>query len=50
MDKDIQEISQAVGGTTEREGKYLAFTLAQEEYGIDNILEAAEVSQLAQAA
>jgi len=34
MDKSIQEINQAVGGATGREGKYLTFTLAQEEYGI----------------
>ena len=34
MKESIQEINQTVGSATEREGKYLTFTLADEEYGI----------------
>jgi len=31
---EIQAISQAIGATSSREGKYLTFSLAEEEYGI----------------
>jgi len=34
MDEEIHKINQAVGVMTNREGKYLTFTLANEEYGI----------------
>ena len=34
MEESIQEINQTVSSATEREGKYLTFTLADEEYGI----------------
>ena len=34
MDEEIQKISQTVGAMTKREGKYLTFTMANEEYGI----------------
>jgi len=33
MDQELEKISQAVGVITEKEGKYLTFTLANEEYG-----------------
>jgi len=34
MDQELKKISQAVSVLTEKEGKYLTFTLANEEYGI----------------
>jgi len=34
MSDEIQAISQAVGTASHREGKYLTFSLAEEEYGI----------------
>ena len=34
MDLETKTISQAVSSTTPKEGKYLTFTLANEEYGI----------------
>ena len=34
MDQELEKISQAVNVITENEGKYLTFTLVNEEYGI----------------
>ncbi len=34
MNEEIQTISQAVSAASHREGKYLTFSLAEEEYGI----------------
>jgi len=42
MDEDVQKINQAVGVMEKREGKYLTFALANEEYGI-SILKIKEI-------
>jgi len=47
MEKDEKTIGQDVGTSTDREGKYLSFTLADEQYGI-GILKIKEIIKMMQ--